>query len=118
MPGIVFPAEWYPQSGVQITWPHRGSDWADILEEVTQCYLSFSREILKREKLLIVVPEKEDVTKYFSKEEQKNLICVAIPSNDTWARDHGAISLIIDNRPTVVDFGFNAWGLKFAANFD
>jgi agmatine/peptidylarginine deiminase len=118
MPGIVFPAEWYPQSGVQITWPHRGSDWADILEEVTQCYLSFSREILKREKLLIVVSEKEDVTKYFSKEEQKNLICVAIPSNDTWARDHGAISLIIDNRPTVVDFGFNAWGLKFAANFD
>jgi len=118
MPGIVFPAEWHPQSGVQITWPHRGSDWADILEEVTQCYLSFSKEILSREKLLIVAPENEDVTKYFSKEEQQNLISVPLPSNDTWARDHGAISLIIDKRPVVVDFGFNAWGLKFAANFD
>lgn len=118
MPGIVFPAEWHPQSGVQITWPHRGSDWVDMLEEVIQCYLSFSKEILRREKLLIVAPEKEDVTKYFSMEEQKNLISVSIPSNDTWARDHGAISLFIDNQPTVVDFGFNAWGLKFAANFD
>lgn len=118
MPGIIFPAEWYPQSGVQITWPHRGSDWVDILEEVIQCYLSFSKEILKREKLLIVAPEKEDVTKYFSEEEQKNLISLPILSNDTWARDHGAISLFIDNQPTVVDFGFNAWGLKFAANFD
>jgi len=118
MPGIIFPAEWYPQSGVQITWPHRESDWVDILEEVIQCYISFSKEILRREKLLIVAPEKEDVTKYFSMEEQKNLISVSIPSNDTWARDHGAISLFIDNQPTLVDFGFNAWGLKFAANFD
>lgn len=118
MSGIVFPAEWYPQSGVQITWPHRGSDWAEILEEVTACYLSFSREILHREKLLIVAPDKEIVTKYFTKEEQQQIICVPMPTNDTWARDHGAFSLFINNRPTLVDFGFNAWGLKFAANRD
>src|SRR5690554_3980321 len=102
MPGIVFPAEWYPQSGVQITWPHCGSDWVDNLEEVIQCYLSFSREILKREKLLIVAPEKEDVTRYFPKEEQKNLISVPLPSNDTWARNHETLSLFINNKPTVI----------------
>ena len=41
-----------------------------------------------------------------------------IESNDTWARDHGAISLLIDDRPAISDFGFNGWGLKFAANRD
>ena len=35
MAGIVLPAEWFPQSGVQVTWPHDGTDWRDMLEEVT-----------------------------------------------------------------------------------
>jgi agmatine/peptidylarginine deiminase len=118
MPVIFFPPEWYPQSGVQIAWPHNNTDWCDILEEVIECYVSFSKEILKHEKLLVVCPEAGEVTKYFSQEEQKKLIIVEMETNDTWARDHGAISVFVNGKPTVIDFGFNAWGLKFAANFD
>lgn len=117
-PSIVFPAEWHPQSGVMITWPHADTDWADMLDEVTDCYIAFSREILKRQKLLVVCPEERAVAKHFSPEEQKNLILVSVKSNDTWARDHGAISVFKNGKPVVVDFGFNAWGLKFAANHD
>ena len=51
MQQIFLPAEWHSQSGVQLTWPHVGTDWADILDEVIVCYLSISREIIKREKL-------------------------------------------------------------------
>ena len=54
MSGIIFPAEWHPQSAVQVTWPHEETDWADDLEEVTACYIAFSKEILKRQKLLVV----------------------------------------------------------------
>jgi agmatine/peptidylarginine deiminase len=118
MSAIVFPAEWYPQSGIQITWPHSHTDWNSMLEEVTDCYVSFSKEILKREKLLVVAPPSHDVRRYFTKEEQKNLICAAVESNDTWARDHGAFSIFAGNKPTIIDFGFNGWGLKFAAHFD
>lgn len=118
MARIVFPAEWFPQSGVQVTWPHAATDWHDMLEEVTACYVAFSKEILKREKLLVVVPPSFDVGQYFTEEERKNLICEVVESNDTWARDHGAISIFYDERPTVIDFGFNAWGLKFGAHFD
>ena len=32
---ILFPAEWYPQSGIQLTWPHEATDWAYMLDEVT-----------------------------------------------------------------------------------
>lgn len=118
MANIVFPAEWYPQSGIQLTWPHANTDWYELLEEVTKCYVSLSKEILKHEKLLVVCPEEEEIIKYFTWEEQKNLILTVAHSNDTWARDHGAISLFINNKPTLADFGFNAWGLKFAANHD
>lgn len=115
---IVFPAEWYPQSGVMVTWPHADTDWFDILEEVTQCYMAFSKEILKRQKLLVVCPEEDEVVKHFTSEEQKNLIISELKSNDTWSRDHGAISVFVNGKPTLLDFGFNGWGLKFAANHD
>ena len=50
-------AEWFPQSGIQITWPHSGTDWAPMLEEVTECYIRLAYEIAIRESLLIVAPE-------------------------------------------------------------
>ncbi len=118
MAGIVLPAEWFPQSGVQVTWPHEGTDWCDMLEEVTSCYVAFSKEILKREKLLVVAPPSHNVRHYFTEEEQHNLLCVEVESNDTWARDHGAITVFDGEQRTLIDFGFNAWGLKFAAHYD
>ena len=118
MAGIVLPAEWFLQSGVQVTWPHDGTDWRDMLEEVTSCYVAFSKEILKREKLLVVAPPSHNVRHYFTEEEQHNLLCVEVESNDTWARDHGAITVFDGEQRTLIDFGFNAWGLKFAAHYD
>ena len=76
------------------------------------------KEILKREKLLVVCPNEDDVIRHFNKEEQKNLLLAVVRSNDTWARDHGALSVFLDGKPVILDFGFNAWGLKFAANYD
>lgn len=118
MSEIILPAEWFPQSAVQVTWPHAGTDWSDMLEEVTACYVAFSKEILKREKLLVVAHPSVNVMQYFRDEEQKNLICAVVESNDSWTRDHDAISVFLDDKPTLIDFGFNGWGLKFAANLD
>ena len=39
-------------------------------------------------------------------------------TNDTWARDHGGISVYDHGEPQVYDFVFNGWGMKYAANFD
>lgn len=55
------PAEWALQSGVQLTWPHANTDWAYMLEEVQQCFIAIASEIAKRELLLIVTPEPEEV---------------------------------------------------------
>lgn len=92
-----FPAEWEPQWGVQLTWPHAATDWAPMLDEITKTYEEIAREISARENLLVVGP----------------------PSNDTWARDHGFITLVDDQgHARLLDFCFNGWGEKFAAELD
>lgn len=113
------PAEWYPQSGVQLTWPHAGTDWAYMLPEVQQCFIHIAREIAKRELLLIVTPEPDEVRKQISPViNMENVRLMECETNDTWARDHGAITMINNNSPSILDFTFNGWGLKFAADLD
>lgn len=117
-----FPSEWYPQSGVQLTWPHAGTDWRDMLPEVTTCYLRMAYEIASREPLLIVTPEPENVrqtiSKHLPENVRNNIRLVECPTNDTWARDHGFITMFTEDGPALLDFCFNGWGMKFAANED
>ena len=92
------PAEWEPQSAVQLTWPHEATDWAPILPEITAVYEEMAREISKREDLLIVAPE-------YLLPQLSPLTSKLSPftSNDTWARDHGFITVeeASDLRPQI-----------------
>lgn len=113
------PAEWYPQSGIQLTWPHAETDWAYMLDEVQECFINIACEIAKREKLLIVAPEPEEVKSQLSGTvNMDNVIFLQSETNDTWARDHGAVTMIDGNSPALFDFTFNGWGLKFASDQD
>ncbi len=114
----IFPAEWYPQSAVQLTWPHKETDWLPIMDEVIPCFVSIAHEILKREKLLIVCSDEKEVREQLGEVNEDNLIFREMETNDTWARDHGGISLFYEGVPTVYDFVFNGWGMKFAADMD
>jgi agmatine/peptidylarginine deiminase len=118
MTNVTFPPEWYPQSAVQLTWPHEGTDWSDMLDEVVPCFVNIAREVLKREKLIVVCPDAAHVRSLLGTIDETNLFLYEFPSNDTWARDHGAISVLVDGKPCVLDFTFNAWGMKFPSNFD
>ena len=70
--------------------------------------------------LLIVTPEPEQVRQQISGcVNMDNVRFMPCDTNDTWARDHGPITLIDpDGRPLLFDFKFNGWGLKFAADKD
>lgn len=113
------PAEWHLQSGIQLTWPHAGTDWAYMLEEVQECFVRIAREIAERELLLIVTPEPEAVEKQIATTvNMTNVRFLKCETNDTWARDHGAITMIDNGTPSLLDFKFNGWGLKFASDLD
>lgn len=119
---LYFPAEWHKQSMVQLTWPHAKSDWYYMLEEVEACFIEIAKAISQREQLLVVTPEKQEVEKTLQKAgaTMKNIIVFSCDTNDTWARDHGFITLLDknDGTPHYVDFCFNGWGLKFNAELD
>lgn len=115
---ITWPAEWHPQSAIQLTWPHEGTDWAPILEEVTACFVTIAHEIMKRENLLIVCPDEAEVRRQLGTFDAARVRFVELETNDTWARDHGGITVFTSEGPLVYDFVFNGWGMKFAAGLD
>ena len=82
-----------------------------MLDEITATYHEIAREIAQREQLLVVAPT----------EAQPIINCQLsiIHSNDTWARDHGFITLTDDEgHHRLLDFCFNGWGEKFPAELD
>lgn len=116
-PADMWPAEWYPQSGVMLTWPHAMTDWAPMLREVETCYLQMAFHMASQETLLIVTPEPDRVKsllhQHLPERLMANIILVRCDTNDTWARDHGPLCVLEGGVWTVKDFGFNAWGDKF-----
>lgn len=112
------PAEWHEQSFVQITWPDEFTDWASILDEVVDCYKNIVREIAKREPVVVVTRCRAYVTQNFPDIDKLDISIYEMPINDTWARDHGFITVIEDGKPVLLDFQFNGWGLKFASYLD
>lgn len=115
-----FAAEWDSQDGILIAWPHAGTDWAYMLDEVTACYQEIARAILDGgERLVIVAPDAEDVRDALGPDVDWQQVTIAeLPTNDTWVRDYGPITVFKDGRHVLADFTFNAWGMKFAADCD
>ncbi len=112
------PAEWEPQSAVQFTFPHADSDWTESLEEVIPCFVECITQVSRFEKVVVVCADVEEVRALLPDANAENLRLVSLPSNDTWARDHGAITIEENGKPVLLDFMFNGWGLKFAADKD
>ncbi|WP_372807540.1 agmatine/peptidylarginine deiminase [Pontiella sp.] len=95
------PAEWEPQDAVLLTWPHAKTDWAGCLEAAQQTFSEIEAAIRRFEAVVLVRPD-----------------AFNLPSNDTWSRDFGPISIEENGQPVLLDFTFNGWGGKFAAALD
>lgn len=115
-------AEWEHQGGVQLTWPHAETDWAYMLEEIIACYVRLAFEIAIREPLLIVAPNVDEVRtlleQQLPKRATQHIRYFQCPTNDTWARDHGFLCVRDGVKMELMDFRFNGWGGKFAAEKD
>ena len=119
------PAEWEQQSCVQLTWPHKDTDWAPMLDEITAVYEEMAREISQREGLLVVAPPDAQLSPLPSHLSPLTTHLSRLNTNDTWARDHGFITVedakVLSPQPSdlvLLDFKFNGWGEKFEAELD
>lgn len=117
------PAEWEPATALLMAFPHKDTDWSYMLDEVTECFGNIVSAASRYGKVIIVAPDVEQAESSLSahiKGCSENIVFVQAPTNDTWARDFGPISLISEEygKPVLLDYKFNGWGLKFAADKD
>ncbi len=120
---VRLPAEWEPQSGVMLTWPHAATDWADVLERVEPVFAQIGAAIAQRENLLCVCHDQDHAHRVTglltaAGAEAANLRFAIAASDDTWARDHGALVTLASGGAQLNDFVFNGWGGKFKATQD
>lgn len=117
------PAEWVEQDAVMLTWPHGHGDWAPWLNQVEPVFVDIARHICRFERLLVVYfdnDHRQHIEAIFhqAKIDSSQVMLTPCRSNDTWARDHGPITVLRNGKPVLLDFTFNGWGNKFDAALD
>lgn len=107
-----------------LTWPHSNTDWAPYLSEVEPVYIEIARQVLDRQSL-VVICHNDAVQSHLlallkaADIDARKLYTFVIPCNDTWARDHGPITLVNKQKQTQsLDFVFNGWGNKYESTLD
>src|SRR5262245_57353251 len=115
--GFRLPAEWEPQDGVLLAWPHEGTDWAGNLADAERCYADLVGATARQERVLLLVADpavRERARKRLARGGAR-LDCirfVELEYDDTWMRDSGPVTLVAGNRFRLLDFQFTGWGGK------
>ena len=83
-----FLAEWHPQWGVLLAWPHPETDWADNLAQAEICYAQIVNAISEREHVLLLCHDAAHqayIERYLGDSEQRlqRVHFVQCPYNDT-----------------------------------
>ncbi|MGB5178022.1 MAG: agmatine deiminase family protein [Gammaproteobacteria bacterium] len=112
--------EFAPQSGVMLTWPHPDSDWRDSLADIEPVYLQMARAISRYERVLVICYDDKHVLHVSALLAQGGVKSsairyVAAPTNDTWVRDYGPLSVAGSDKPQLLDYVFDGWGGKYDA---
>lgn len=117
------PAEFEPQSGTLITWPHDDRHWHGQLRAVEQVFVELVRQINDHQTVIIAVNDAANgqrirhmLADNDAMTEQTLFYTVA--SNDCWVRDHGPITIMDSQQPLILDFRFNGWNHKYPFDLD
>ena len=123
-PAFRLPAEWEPQAGVLLAWPHGQTDWAERLDDVESTYVALVAAITRFEPVIVCVADaalRAHVTLLLDAadvDRRQVRFVRKIEYDDTWLRDSGPISLVGAGRFRLNDFRFTGWGGKFEASRD
>ena len=114
-----FLPEWTPCDGVLLALPHEETDWNYILKEALDQYKRIVETLVKEGiHVVLLCKAREEAEKLFHKDFLQGITFVEMEYNDTWTRDYGPLTILKHGDLRGLDFGFNGWGLKFAADKD
>jgi agmatine deiminase len=114
------PAEWAPHEATWLSWPHNRDSWPGVFAAVEPAMVEFVRALARSEPVYINVLDREHerhVRRLLAGAvPPERLELFRVPTNDAWARDHGAIFVTRAARTEprlALDFDYNAWGGKY-----
>jgi len=115
------PAEWEKQQCVLMSFPHEETDWHNPdkqtdLEASLSPFIRIAQAISYAQAVYIICKDKSKISSMFCS--TRNMTFIEIPTNDTWIRDYGYISVMEDKKKKLLDFTFDGWGAKFEASLD
>ena len=114
-----FLEEWVPCDGVLMALPHEATDWDYILEEALAQYKRIIETLASENiRVLLLCRSVSEAEKLFDKAALRHITFIEMKYNDTWTRDYGPLTILKHGDLRALDFGFNGWGLKFAADKD
>ncbi len=114
---IRIPSEWERQQCILMSFPHEDTDWAeDGLQEALSPFVRIAQAIAYSEAVYIICKDKNKISSMFCN--TNNMTFIELPTNDTWIRDYGYISIFEDGKKRLLDFTFDGWGGKFEASLD
>jgi len=113
----MMPAEWEKQRYILLSFPHEDTDWAEEgLEKALTPFIRIAQAIAYAQPVIIICKDKEVISPHFCS--KNNMIFIEIPTNDTWIRDYGYITIQEAGETKLLDFTFDGWGGKFEASLD
>jgi agmatine deiminase len=105
------PAEWAPHERTIVCWPAREAMWQERFADAKAEHAAVVDAIAAFEPVTLAVDPSQEAEARAAVRGDVDVI--AIPLDDSWARDSGPIFVTGDGRRAGVHFSFNAWGEKF-----
>jgi agmatine deiminase len=122
-PSLLLPAEWEPQRAVWFTWPQNAETWTPVWDEARAAYREIIRAAVRCQDVNVLVNDaatRDRLAAEFADAAlgPHRLDFPVYPTNDSWIRDYGAITVRAPapgggSRLLALDFGFNSWGGKY-----
>ena len=86
------PAEWERQSFIQFTFPHKNSDWANNYEKNIACFVNIIEKVAEFNPVIVGCENVKNTQSLFRNHTKFSIHFIKVDSNDSWTRDHGAIT--------------------------
>ncbi|HOJ77191.1 MAG TPA: agmatine deiminase family protein [Bacillota bacterium] len=116
--GFKMPPEWYQHQRTIMEWPVKEAIWPEPFHEILPAYANIVNTIAQFEPVtLIVNPHLQAEAASYCK--AKNIEILPFEHNDSWARDNGPTIVSNQNDEIAgINWTFNGWGNKYAADKD
>ena len=122
------PAEWEKHEATWLSWPHLLDHWPGKFEPIPVIYGQMVKVLAESENVYINVNDetmeaeakKHILASGISEENFKKVKFFHIPTNASWARDHGPIFVrdTESKKLIIEDWIFNGWGNKWPTDLD